>query len=271
MKLLFPQGLVLQQFECFSICARTPTSSLAFSSHSLLSLFKPVKLLLSHWTFIAQAELNKTLIPGWARGRGGSKWKTFIFLDVIAKQEFAIPPACTYPDLDFYRKANFQRTIEPHHGWGWQGPLGPSAPAPAPAGTPRAGCPGPHPGGSGRSPRRRSHSLWAACASAPSLHSTAVFPLFRGILLCFNLCPWYLVLAVGATEKSLALVSWHLPYGSVPMNIWLFQVEQSQLSQPILIEEMVQFFHYFGISSPDSLQYAHISLILGGPELDPAL
>lgn len=119
--------------------------------------------------------------------------------------------------------------------------------------------------------KRRPLRLWAACASAPSLHSTAVFPLFRGILLCFNLCPWYLVLAVGATEKSLALVSWHLPYGSVPMNIWLFQVEQSQLSQPILIEEMVQFFHYFGISSPDSLQYAHISLILGGPELDPAL
>lgn len=36
-----------------------------------------------------------------------------------------------------------------------------------PAGTPRAGCPGPRPGGFGRSPRRRSHSLWAACAIAP--------------------------------------------------------------------------------------------------------
>jgi len=62
----------------------------------------------------------------------------------------------------------------------WQGPLGPSAPAPAPAGTHRAGCPGPRPGSSGRSPRRRPHSLWAACASALSLHSTEVLLVFRG-------------------------------------------------------------------------------------------
>jgi len=32
----------------------------------------------------------------------------------------------------------------------------------------RAGCPGPRPGSFWRSPRRRSHSFWAACASAPS-------------------------------------------------------------------------------------------------------
>jgi len=35
---------------------------------------------------------------------------------------------------------------------------GPSAADPAPARTPRAGCPGSHPGSSGRSPRRRPHT-----------------------------------------------------------------------------------------------------------------
>lgn len=77
------------------------------SPHTPVSFFLSVKLLLSPQTSISQAELNKTLIPGWASGRGGSKWKTFLLLDVIAKQEFAIPSARTCPDLDFCRKANF--------------------------------------------------------------------------------------------------------------------------------------------------------------------
>jgi len=81
-------------------------------------------------------------------------------------------------------------------------PLDPSAPAPAPAGTPRAGCPGPRPGSSGRSPRRRPHSLWAACASAPSLHSTEGLLVFRGNLLCSSLCPWSLLLAPGITGRA---------------------------------------------------------------------
>ena len=47
--------------------------------------------------------------------------------------------------------------------WGWQGPLGPSQ-----AGTPRAGCPAPH-------PKRRLHRLWAVCTSAltPAQHRNA--------------------------------------------------------------------------------------------------
>jgi len=38
-------------------------------------------------------------------------------------------------------------------------------------------CPGPHPGSFWRSPRRRSHSLWAACASAlpPAQHNSAAW------------------------------------------------------------------------------------------------
>ena len=38
----------------------------------------------------------------------------------------------------------------------------------------------PRPGSSGGCPRRRPHSLWAACASALSLHSTEVLLVFRG-------------------------------------------------------------------------------------------
>ena len=41
-----------------------------------------------------------------------------------------------------------------------------SGPTPAPAGTARAECPGPRPGGFGRSLRRRLHGLWATYASA---------------------------------------------------------------------------------------------------------
>lgn len=67
-----------------------------------------MKLLLSPQTSISQAELNKALIQG---GRGGSKWKTFIFLNIIAEQRFAIPSACTCPDLDFYREANFHSIL----------------------------------------------------------------------------------------------------------------------------------------------------------------
>jgi len=40
---------------------------------------------------------------------------------------------------------------------------------PAQAGTLRAGCPGPRPGGFWWSPGRRFHSLWATCARALSL------------------------------------------------------------------------------------------------------
>lgn len=40
------------------------------------------------------------------------------------------------------------------NGWGWQGPLGPSVPTLAQAGTPRVGCQGTHPSSFWRSPRR---------------------------------------------------------------------------------------------------------------------
>ena len=46
--------------------------------------------------------------------------------------------------------------------------MGPFDPTAAAAGTPRAGCPGPHPSRFCRSPRRRLHKLWLVFTSAPS-------------------------------------------------------------------------------------------------------
>jgi len=43
----------------------------------------------------------------------------------------------------------FRVSVEPKPGRVWQGPQDPSGPTPPQAGTPRAGCPGPRPGGFG--------------------------------------------------------------------------------------------------------------------------
>jgi len=60
---------------------------------------------------------------------------------------------------------------ESKNGWGWQGPLGPSAPTPIPAETSTDGCPGPRPGRFWRFPRRR---LYDVCqSSSPTLHRSA--------------------------------------------------------------------------------------------------
>lgn len=63
-----------------------------------------------------------------------------------------------------------------------------SAPTPAPAGTPKAGCPGPCPGDFWRSPRwETTGSLWAACASTQSstqLHKAAFTALLDGVFEC---------------------------------------------------------------------------------------
>lgn len=63
-------------------------------------------------------------------------------------------------------------------GWGWQG----HQPNTAPAGTPRAGCPAPHPGGFWGSPRRKLHNFWAACTGAAAL-TQKCFPVLRQHLL----------------------------------------------------------------------------------------
>lgn len=67
-------------------------------------------------------------------------------------------------------------------------------PSPGPAGTLRAGGPGPWSGSFWRSPEKSSHSLWATCISDPALHSTAVLPAAQRDLLCSSLCLLPLVL-----------------------------------------------------------------------------
>ena len=58
---------------------------------------------------------------------------------------------------------------ESQNGRGWKGPLGTPSPTPAKAGSPRAGCTGPCPGGAGISPEKETpQPLWAALARAPS-------------------------------------------------------------------------------------------------------
>jgi len=69
-------------------------------------------------------------------------------------------------------------------------------PTSSPAGTPRAGDPGPWPGGFSTSPGRRPHSLWATCASALALCSTVALPDAQMEALCSSLCSLPLVLAL---------------------------------------------------------------------------
>lgn len=67
---------------------------------------------------------------------------------------------------------------------------------------PRAGCPGPRPGGCWRAPGRRPHSPCAAYAALHHLHSAEVLPVFRGSLyipVCAHgLLTWHRVSLKGA-------------------------------------------------------------------------
>jgi len=47
----------------------------------------------------------------------------------------------------------------------------------------------------------------------------------------------------------------------------LLQVEKSQLSQPLLMGKLLEFLDLCGYILA-SFQYVHVSLVLGGPELD---
>ena len=68
---------------------------------------------------------------------------------------------------------------ESHQSGGRMGPLCPSGPSPAPAGTPRAECPGPYPGSFGRSPRRKYTASGKPVPVLRHLHSAAVLLVVR--------------------------------------------------------------------------------------------
>ena len=49
------------------------------------------------------------------------------------------------------------------------------------------------------------------------------FPMLRGNLLCFSVCPLPLVLSVGTTEKTLAPSSLHSPFRCVYMHLYMYK------------------------------------------------
>lgn len=78
----------------------------------------------------------------------------------------------------------------------------------------------------------------------------------------------------GTTDKSLALSSLHAPLRYILMKSpepLLLQAEQSQLSWPLLLGDVLQSLYQFDGSTFDSSQYIHACLVLGGTELDTVL
>lgn len=149
---------------------------------------------------------------------------------------------------------NGKTLTELQNCWNWQGSLGCSGPSPAQAGPPRAGCPGTCPGVFWRSPRRWLQSLWVACASARLPTQCGIVSLvFRGELL-FQFVPVAFVLALGLTEKSLALSSQCSPFRDThrlkKSTLRLFFSRMiSPSSQPPLTGQVLQslcLFHGFG-------------------------
>ena len=100
------------------------------------------------------------------------------------------------------------------------------------------------------------------------------FLMFRGNLPCFSWCPLPLVLALGTTKRSLAPTPLHPPLRYLYTLIRsapepsLLQAQQSQLSQPFLICQMLQPLCHLCGPLLGPLQYVHVSLVLRSPELD---
>jgi len=149
---------------------------------------------------------------------------------------------------------------------------------PAQASTPRATCPGPTSKWflTISKVEGSATSLSNVCQCSVNLTGQNCFLIFIGNLLCFRLGPLPLVLALGTTEKSLALSSFHAPFRYLytlrrsPLSL-PFSRLNSPSSQPFLIGEMLQSLHHLCGPSLDSLQYVHVSLVLRSPELDTVL
>ena len=102
------------------------------------------------------------------------------------------------------------------------------------------------------------------------------FLVFKQNLLYFGSWPSPSVLLLDTTEESLAPSSVVPPLGL--STHWcdlpeppLLQAEESQLSQPLLVGQMLQALHCLRGPCLDFFQYIHLSLVLGSPELDTAL
>lgn len=113
-------------------------------------------------------------------------------------------------------------SIESQHTWGFKGLLDVTWSHPCSSSDTRAGCPGLRSRSFWRSPRRRSHSLWAACTSGITHAAQKCF------LLCSSLCP----VPRGTTDENLILSSLYTPFRHLQTLLrssWAFllQAEQS--------------------------------------------
>ena len=98
------------------------------------------------------------------------------------------------------------------------------------------------------------------CQCSVSLTAKQCFLIFRWSHLCFSVCPLPLVLLLDTTEKSLAPSSLHPPFRRLCTLMRfpkpsLLQAEQSRLSWPLLIGEMLLSLHHLCGPLLDSPQY----------------
>lgn len=87
-------------------------------------------------------------------------------------------------------------------------------------------------------------SLGNLCQCSISLTVKTCFLTFTLNFMCSSLCSLPLAFALGITEESLALASWHTPFkyldiGKSPPKGRLLQAKQPQLFQPLLTGEML--------------------------------
>jgi len=155
-----------------------------------------------------------------------------------------------------------QNHPEALNGGGGEGPLGPSGPAAVPAGHPEQGAQshvhaafgdlhGGHSTVSGQSLPALSH-LHNRCSGRAS---------------CVPVCAHRLFfLALGTALQSPSSIS---AQGWAPPAP-LLQAKQPQLSQLLFTPEVLQALHHLAGPLLDSLQHVWVSLVLGGPKLDPA-
>ena len=113
---------------------------------------------------------------------------------------------------------------ESQHGWGRQGPLGPSGPSPTPAGPPRAGCPGPQPGSLEISEEESPQPLGSLCRCLVIHTAKHCYPMFGSQLLCFSLCPLPLVLNQRPCCLTKSGVSLKTQQESSHTNYFIFDV-----------------------------------------------
>lgn len=147
------------------------------------------------------------------------------------------------------------------------------------SGTPRASCPEPCPDGFWVTPMTETPNLSGQLMAVLSHHHSEVCPdVHREPPMFGSLESGPIASGCGTghhwKEHGSVLIAGSLqtfvPIDEFPP--WsLLRSGQSQLSQPFLIGQMLQSLHHPCDPFLDCLQYVHVSFVLGGPYLDPAL